>query len=400
MATNNPLEVSDEDFMNAPMPEFSDEELASDEQDPEQNEEQDQDEQEDTSALNEPDESEEDETEEDPDQEEEDSTESEDDNEDDSEEGEAEGETDETDESEESDKDEDKDKKEEEETDEEEEKEDKELSDADKQLAKLFTPFKANGKEIKIDTVEDAIQLMQMGANYSKKMAALKPQLKVMKMLENHDLLDESKLSFYIDVEKGKPEAVAKLLKQLNVDPLEVDLDKSEEYKPSTYNVSDNEVEVDSILGEIRDTPTFRRTLDIVSNKWDDSSREIIIQNPELIKVINDHVADGTYDKIMTEMEKDRMLGRLGGLSDIQAYKAIGDKIFQQSQQATPQAEPGKVVGTTKEAKAKDDSKLKSRKKAAGSPKAAPSSKKNDDDFNPLALPDEEFEKLAANKYQ
>ena len=40
-------------------------------------------------------------------------------------------------------------------------------------LAKLFAPFKANGKDIKVDSVEEAIALMQMGANYSKKMAGL-----------------------------------------------------------------------------------------------------------------------------------------------------------------------------------------------------------------------------------
>ena len=44
---------------------------------------------------------------------------------------------------------------------------------AEEQLAKLFAPFKANGRELKIESVEEAVALMQMGANYSKKMAGL-----------------------------------------------------------------------------------------------------------------------------------------------------------------------------------------------------------------------------------
>ena len=50
---------------------------------------------------------------------------------------------------------------------------------------KLLKPFKANGRDIQVGSVDDAIALMQMGANYNKKMAALKPNMKLLKMLEN-----------------------------------------------------------------------------------------------------------------------------------------------------------------------------------------------------------------------
>ena len=57
--------------------------------------------------------------------------------------------------------------------------------------AALFDkPIKANGKEIKVNTPEEAIQLMQMGANYNKKMAAINEKLPLLKALENHNLLD------------------------------------------------------------------------------------------------------------------------------------------------------------------------------------------------------------------
>lgn len=387
MSNLNPLEMSDEDFMNAPpFPEVEEQEEELETSEEELDEEVEQEEETDSEDSDDSDDNKED-----PDESEEDSG---------GEEDEPTGEDDDaTEESDEDDPDEDKKPKEEEENPE--EQEEGELSDAEKQLAKLFAPFKANGREIKIDSVEDAIQLMQMGANYSKKMAAMKPGLRVLKMLEQNDLLDEGKLSFLIDISKKKPEAISKLLKDSGLDPLDIDLDKSNEYKPGTYNVSDSEIAVESILDEIKDTASYRRTLDIVSNKWDESSRQIIVQNPELIKVINDHVGDGTYDQIYSVVEKERMLGRLTGVSDLQAYKIIGDRLFGNPQQQQPAPVPaGHVVAKSTPTKANDDSKLKSRKKAASPTKAAPSSSKKDDDFNPLSLSDEEFEKIVANNYR
>ena len=38
------------------------------------------------------------------------------------------------------------------------------------QLKALFSPFKANGREMQVSSVEDIRTLMQMGANYNKKM--------------------------------------------------------------------------------------------------------------------------------------------------------------------------------------------------------------------------------------
>lgn len=72
----------------------------------------------------------------------------------------------------------------------------------------LKTPFKADGREISINTPDEAIALMQKGVSYSKKMASLKPNLKIIKMLEKNGLLDEGKLSFYIDLEKKNPQAM------------------------------------------------------------------------------------------------------------------------------------------------------------------------------------------------
>lgn len=270
---------------------------------------------------------------------------------------------------------------------------------------KVFKPFRANGKEITPRSADDVVQLMQMGANYNKKMAGLKPNLKLVKMLENNDLLDENKLSYLIDLSKKNPDAVKKLIKDSGIDPLEIDNEKESEYKPGTYTVDDRQLELDAVLDEIQDTPSYKKTLSLVSTKWDRQSKDAVAKQPQLLKALNDQMEVGIYDRIAAEIEQERMFGRLTGLSDLEAYQKVGDAIHarggfndlvekQTQSQEAPPTERKKIV--TPEAKA-DDPTRKDKKRAAGSTRtAAPS--KTDADFNPLAMSDEAFEKLINEK--
>jgi len=265
---------------------------------------------------------------------------------------------------------------------------------------KIMAPFKANGKMMNMESADEAVQLMQMGANYAQKMSALKPNLKLMKMLENNSLLDEAKLSFLIDLDKKNPDAIQKLIKDSGIDPLDVDTSDKTTYQPNTYTVHDKEIELDSVLEEIQDTPSYSKTIDVVSNKWDAESRKIIVENPQVIRVINEHMSNGIYDQIMTVMDKERALGRLTG-SDIESYRRIGDQIYANGGFAnqSPQQPTVQATESTPKPKKQPDPKVKSRKKAAAPTKSAPTKSSTPENFNPLSLSDEEFEKLVSSKY-
>ena len=264
---------------------------------------------------------------------------------------------------------------------------------------RLTAPFKANGKEIKVGSVEDAIELMQMGANYSKKMAALKPHLRMIKMLENNGLMDESKLSYLIDLNGKNPEAIAKLVKDSGLDPLEMDSEKADGYKPKSHKVDDREIELDNVLEEIKDSPTYQRTISVVSNDWDKASKDVIANTPQILKVLNAHMESGIYDLIQAELENERMFGRLQGLSDIEAYRKVGDNIqaiggFDHLAEGQ-QSQPKQNVVSPKPMQVQND-KLKDKKRAAAPSKPAVTSPAIKD-FNPLALSDEEFAKFKPN---
>ena len=275
------------------------------------------------------------------------------------------------------------------------------LVDYKTEYEKLMAPFKANGSDMQVKSVDDAIQLMKMGAGFHKKMAALKPNLRQMKLLEKHGLLDDEKLNYLIDLHNRDPKAIQKLLKESNIDPLDIDVKAETNYKPTDRKISDKELDLDNVLNEIRDTPTFQKTLNVVSNQWDESSQNTIASEPQIISIINGHIADGTFDVVMKRVDYERSLGRLSGVSDFEAYKQMGNALAnegvlqrvgasQQTVQSQPNVQPPK-------AESQEEIERQKKKRAASPTKgskttAAPA-------FDPLDMSDEDFAKLDINKY-
>ena len=191
----------------------------------------------------------------------------------------------------------------------------------------IGTPIKANGKDITIDSVDDAIKLIQMGANYYKKVEQLKPAQKIVSMLEKAQLLDESKLSFAIDLLNKDPAAIQSLVGDMDIsDVLD---EKHNGYTPKDHTVSDVQLNLDNAISDVASTPTGHITLKVLGEQWDQASRQIVVSNPSIIGLINQHVADGTFDTVTREVEKRRMLGQIPqGLNDIEAYKFVGDQLY------------------------------------------------------------------------
>lgn len=261
---------------------------------------------------------------------------------------------------------------------------------------KIFAPFKANGTEMQVESVEDVMSLMKMGANYQKKMAALAPNLKIVKMLEKNDLLDASKLNNLIDISKKNPAAISKLIKDSGIDPLDIDTDEEVKYTPNDYNVSDKEYKLDEALESIKSSPTFKETIDVLSNQWDNDSKNIISDNPNIIGIIDEHMQNGVYTEINKLITKERALGRLEGVSDVVAYQQAANYlastgVLSDGSQQAPTPTKSDVSSKTK---AQDDAKLNSKRKAAASTKTSSKPTTTQPDF--LKMTDEEFMKMAA----
>lgn len=250
----------------------------------------------------------------------------------------------------------------------------------------LLQPFKANGKEVHAKTPEEALQLMQMGANYTKKMQALQPNLKLLKTLEKNQLLDADKLNYLIDLSNKDPKAISQLIKEAEIDPLE--LEESTEYTPTNHQVTDQAMMLDTVLDSIESTPTYNRCMDVVGNQWDEASQVNLSGDPQRIAEINEHMQSGIFDKINGEVERVKMFGGLANLSDFDAYKAVGKQMLDAGKLGGSKPEP---VATSKP-KAKDNTRSIKRR-AASTPKSS-RKQTTTQSLSPLAMSDEEFMKI------
>jgi hypothetical protein len=260
----------------------------------------------------------------------------------------------------------------------------------------LMGSFKASGRTVKVESPDDARRLMQMGYDYTNKMRDMKPHLKILKTLEHNDLLDAEKINFAIDLMKGNPEAVKKFLKDNKIDPIELDLESGTGYKPTDHRPSDEQLALDEVLDSIRGSEAFPRTAKVITKEWDKVSQQVLMGNPRIIAILNDHMEKGYYDQIATKVQYERSLGRLAGLSDLDAYKAVGDAMQAQGafapagRSTTPAAETGQ--GPSQDSKGSAD--VKDRKRAASPTKGGagagkPAPKNFLGDFT-----DEEIEKM------
>ena len=282
---------------------------------------------------------------------------------------------------------------------------------------KFMAPFKASGRQIQVKSPEEAIALMQRGVDYTRKMQSLKPSLKLMKMLENNGLLDEAKLSQFIDLEKKDPAAIAKFLKDKQIDPLDLDMSEETKYTPGNHAVSDDQMRFNEVLEDVQSTPFGKETVQIIDKQWDKVSQGRVFKEPKILELINTHRETGIYDQVISEVDRLKLLNVIPeDAIFLDAYKTVADELHkhgrllangvptnqkkQEAKPATPTV-PAKPAETTRQpietraAKPKPAAVNGEAARAAGTTRTTPA--KPAPDFNPLAMSDEEFEKQAGN---
>lgn len=267
----------------------------------------------------------------------------------------------------------------------------------------IMKPFKANGKTIELRTPEEAIQLMQMGANYTRKLQDIQPHRKTLLMLENNGLLgDEGKLSFLIDLDKKDPEAIKKLIKDSGIDPMDIDTSVEPAYLEGNNAVSDEEEVFQTTLKELTSEPTGQETVKIIDKQWDATSKDLLWQSPQIMTIIHQQRESGVYDLITSEMDRQITLGKIPAKTPfLEAYKIVGDELtasgaFGQVEATNTDTPPGNpagkpepVVVETRAAAPKSKVSNEDKANAASQTRSTPKTAKVL--VNPLAMSDDEF---------
>lgn len=270
---------------------------------------------------------------------------------------------------------------------------------------KILAPFKANGREIQVKDADEAVRLMQMGANYNLKMASLKPTLGMMRQLDEAGLLNPEAVANVIDLLKHKnPAAIAQLAKSAGVDPLDVSEEDVKGYAPKPEPVNETRVALEETLDEIQHLPSYQRVIK-ATRELDATSKGLISEHPHVLKFFEQHMTQGIYDVIDAEVNRRKALGSLPASTPyLHAYKQVGDELDQQGAfaslvqaKATEPAvkAPAVVVKSVTAEPVVKDPAVSQRRKAAATTASVPTSKSADPMFNPLAMSDEEYEQHA-----
>lgn len=276
---------------------------------------------------------------------------------------------------------------------------------------KIVAPIKANGKVIDIKSPEEAVRLMQLGANYGKRMQELAPARKAVAMLENSGLLGkEDDLSFLIDLHNKNPEAIKKLVKESGIDTFDIDQSTETNYVPGSHKVSDKEMSFRTVLDDVISRDTGQETIQIMENTWDAASKQAAWDNPSILTAIQESRETGAYDIITAEIDRRKALGLINPSEPfLQSYTSVGNELEAQAKarghnqsgndptkvQAGQPASEAEIV-TTRTAAPKTDSQNGDRARAAAPARSTPSPAKEVP--NPLAMSDEEFMKRFGNQ--
>lgn len=277
-------------------------------------------------------------------------------------------------------------------TEEEESDEEQETTEVPEGLERVLAPFKANGKMIQVESPDDVISLMQMGANYSEKMQALKPHLKTIRMLEQQKAMDENTLHTLLDARNGNVDAIRKLIADAKIDPtelLDIDPDNPVEYSPNDYAISDTQFEFQNVVDDLRPSEHYAPTMDAVSS-WDERSRVKMYEDPNILRGLHAVVANGHFEKIQTHLSTLRTMGRVpAGMTDVDAFGMAAQMLEERGELGTAPAEPQQERNQPKQ------NETDTRRKRAAAPakgrRTAPKAKGLNLDI--ASMTDEEFTK-------
>lgn len=224
-------------------------------------------------------------------------------------------------------------------------------------VKQVTSEFTANGRQVRVENPEDIVRLMQMGMNYNKKMEAIKPNMGLIKTLKEHGLDNPETLQFLIDLKKHDKTAIAKLLKDAEVDTYDLpDLEETP-YTSQTAIISNQQAEFESVLADLNQLPKGTDLIQSLgrSETWDDNSLEFFRTQPEALYHLYSDKNSGLYDEVLRVIDVDKSLGRIPQTwlekPFVELYEFVASSLSQQQQQVSTSQSPNplnqqpKIVG-------------------------------------------------------
>ncbi|QFR59796.1 hypothetical protein VOWphi5012_012 [Vibrio phage phi50-12] len=213
------------------------------------------------------------------------------------------------------------------------------------ELDKLVgVPIEHQGKTITLNSVDEVLAMVKQSMALSSQVTSMEVHEPLIAMLEENQLLDSSKLSMAIDLLNGNPDAIRKLIadKQISMD--DIDSETENKYQPSDKSLSQEKIKLSNTLKKLQESSEGVQVINTIAN-WDEQSKNLLSKHPENLNHLEAHVRDGTFTKVVGEIERQKMLGQLPQSTPMaQAYQHVLGLMMQQQQQSQPEE---KVVPDT-----------------------------------------------------
>jgi len=181
-----------------------------------------------------------------------------------------------------------------------------------------FRDLKVDGKMIPIKSMDEIYALASGGGNLTQKYQRLAGHKKAIAIMQQHNITDED-LSVLAQIRSGNKDALANLVKKSGIDYLDITDEVSNTYNPNEFVPSDVAVSIQEIQDEISVDPEYSITQNVVNNMFDDSSRDMLVENPAMIKGLHQDIKNGVFEQVQAEAYKLKMM--TGGIkSDMEYY--------------------------------------------------------------------------------
>ena len=195
--------------------------------------------------------------------------------------------------------------------------------------ARLFgAPIRAGGQDITLNTVDEAVSLIQKGVGFHNKMNKVQKDLAIAETLRAAGI-DQSQLNLLIDAHQKKPGAIKKLLDSAKIDPLTLDTAEASSYAPSDHSVTEEQVRFQSVITDLTDTTHGTSVLQD-ARSWDQASKAEVYKNPGVLELLSQQKESGRYDVIKAQVDRQKMLGAIPVTEPfLQSYTRVGQQMMQ-----------------------------------------------------------------------
>lgn len=285
-------------------------------------------------------------------------------------------------------------------------------------IFRLFQPFKASGKEFQVRNIDEAISLMQKGVDYTQKQQQLKPRLAEMKTLDQYGMLGDN-LNYAIDLFTGRPEAVAKLIRDKKLDvnqlmPSSNEFGETQEtttnYVPNNHRISEEQMQLSDVIDTLKANNSYDKVNTAVT-KFDEVSQREFVKDPNKLLALQEHINSGLYDAVMNEIDHQKTIGNpaLTGKTDFEVYTDMATTLLNyvaqqqqnQLQQQQIQTQPQYNPQYQQQVQTQQQYQQIQNRKASVAPNRgyAGNTSNRVTDFDPLHMSDKELESLDLSKF-